>query len=1329
MILGQSSLKAVSQQLRDYNITHLDVTAGLSNNYINDIVEDDFGFKWIATEGGLNKYDGKSFEVFKPSNTPELANENIEVVHKDSQGNLWIGTKSGGLTFFDRKTEKFHEYNSWVFGKNNRSDIRVTCIAEDKKQRIYIGTWNNGVYIFDSNNPENVEKHLKDRRIHQIVKDGNGNMWIGETDNLFKYDLNKNKLTKEGSFGSTSLLFDQIRNRLWVGLASGLHYLDLKDHTLKETDLSKKTFNIASMSMDKEGHLLVGTWGNGLYVSDNSGQAFERVPLKTSPTTRNTSHKAILGIHIDKNDIIWISVAFEGILKLTPVNRFLSSNEFIQSTSSLTDNNMYALYSDSEDKLWIGSYGDGVFIVDRNKHISRSVAPVTKVNAFLELENNMLIGAREGLFISEKNRPDKKVRQVLEDLTKITSLYASKKGDLWIGTQQQGLLRITDFKSAQKKIKASQIERWIDNERISKVVEDEFGNIWIASFKGLYVFTTETNTPKKLSIHLPSSIINDMYVDDTETLWLALSGGLIELNIQQDSDIESVILHGADQGLKNDFVTSVIKGDDDNIWVGTANGIAKYVPEHNVFENYVHSDGVPSLSFNLKCVSNLNDGKMIFGASDGLVAFEPSEIVYRQPAPMVMYNTLKVNGEPVKVSKAYNNQVILPASLQFVDHISLNHRHKTIAFSISIIDYFGDDNVFFSYRLRGLDDLWSPLTNNRDLRFINLSPGKYELEVKASRDNFHWGPIATKKITIHPPFWFRWYAFLLYALLGVFLTYIITRVSKKQSKLRTSLEIEKIAREKEQELAEAKLKFFTNISHEFRTPLTLILSPIEELLTSSDLSKKVRDRLVVMQRNANRMLNLINQLLDFRKSENGLLKLRMATGNFVQFAKEIYLSFVGHAKSRNITYLLRSEDPEINLPYDRDKMEIVIVNLLSNAFKQVDDGGKIEVIITRKVNDCILEIRDNGPGIQEQHVGKIFERFYQIPSNDSQIQFGSGIGLSLSRNIVELHHGDISVSSKPNKETIFQIKLQIDNTSLEVSDFIEDFKSSDDFEAYSKLSETKQSIENSNQGADSNEKYSILVVDDNVEILEYLSLLLTDEGYKTMKAHDGLQALDIAKLELPDLIVSDVMMPKLDGISLCSQIKSDINTSHIPIILLTARTSNVYEVDGLQTGADDYIKKPFNPSIVKTRIKGILENREKLREYFHKLRFEPATEDVNGLDYEEDFIQKTVSIIEDHIHDPNLGIEMLTDQLAMSQSTLYRKLKTLTGLSITAFIRSIRLKRAASLILTQKGMKLNQIAYEVGFNDYKYFKINFQEQYGCLPSNYLKEKGTVKTED
>ncbi len=1319
-----------SQTPSPYFASYFDVSSGLSNNYVTKIIEDDFGFKWIATEGGLNRYDGTSFQVYKPSNTKALENENIEVVFKHSSGNLWIGTKSGGVTYYDVQEDKFVNYNR-LFKKFTSQKLYVTSISEDSKGRIFIGTWGSGLFIVDAKVQDSVRHFIPDANITQVKQDGYGNTWIAYDGHLIKYDPSEERIIKIGDYRNiNSVEYDSSRKRLWVGVGrTGLGYLDFEDYSFHLVNEVFKS-GVKSLAVDSFNRLWVGTWGAGLFVSDSSVTHFSKYPLlKENAELFNSSYEAILDIHCDKNGIIWISTAFGGFVKLLPVNDFNYLNNSVQNNLGLSDININSIYVDSKNRIWSGTYGSGLDISEDAKNFRHlKKIPFTKVNAFLEYHDLMLVGSREGLCGIKFNQPDSEPVYFFPNLTKITSLHVSRKGQLWIGTQLNGLRIVTPTNADEvdftRRIKNSKFIDWTGTDRISKIVEDADGIIWIGSFNGLYKYDPSSGKFSHVDNiadgSLPSVIVNDLFFDaEEDKLWAAMPGGLVQLTIK-DGIIVSSKVFDQEKGLKNDFVTSVTKGKDKNIWVGTSYGVSRYLTKEGVFVNYGNTEGVPYLSFNIKSIDTDEEGRIFMGATNGLIYFDPDKIVDQQLAPNVVFTGLKINGEAVKVGQSLDDNVILSKSILFTDQLSLSYRDNVFSFTIAPTDYLGNENIVYSYRLLGFKNQWIRFNDRQEVGFTNLKPGDYTLEVRASRDSYNWGAVSSKKFSISTPPWATWYAYLIYALFLIGLGLLISYISRKQASLNARLEIEKIGREKEHDLSEAKITFFTNISHEFRTPLTLIVSPLSELLLFRGLDPIVRDKLMIMEKNASRLLHLINQLLDFRKAENGLLRLQVAHGNFVQFINEVFLSFQHISKSRGIEYNFTCNENAIRLPFDRDKMEIVVVNLLSNAFKYTPDRGSIGVNISQSGNTCELVVSNTGIGISAEEINKVFDRFYQIRSAESAKVVGSGIGLSLSKNIVNLHHGSIRVESTPNEITRFIVSIPIVNEQFSKEDYLIDFKVSDDKRNYPVLeSEPNENSLEKNLEIIADNRDSILVVDDNDDIRSYLTSILADE-YQVFSVKNGVLALDFAREKHPDLIISDIMMPEMDGIALCEKIKNDLNTSHIPIILLTARTSTVFEVNSLQTGADDFIKKPFNPKVVKMRVASILENRKKLRDYFvNKLRFKP-NQDIQAPNFEEEFIQKAMAIIESNINDSNSGLDLLMDKLAMSQSTLYRKIKSLTGLSITAFIRSVRLKKAAALILTED-MKLSQIAFEAGFNDYKYFKSSFKDQFGCLPSEYREQ--------
>jgi signal transduction histidine kinase/DNA-binding response OmpR family regulator len=697
---------------------------------------------------------------------------------------------------------------------------------------------------------------------------------------------------------------------------------------------------------------------------------------------------------------------------------------------------------------------------------------------------------------------------------------------------------------------------------------------------------------------------------------------------------------------------------------------------------------------------------LYFGGSNGIIKLNPFQIDEKFKLPKIVFTQLIVNNKVIEAGEVLNGNEILHQSIPYTNEIALSYDQNHLSLSFVADDFLGPDNITYSYQLVGLNNEWVNLGNRHQISFTELGWGDYELLIKASRNNQQWSELKRLKIHIATPPWLTWYAYLFYACLFLAILLLVRHISHKQASLRAEIRIIQIEKEKEHELNEAKITFFTNISHEFRTPLTLILSPITELLTNKQIVGAVKETLVLVESNAKKMLGLVNELLDFKKAEQGLLTLNRTRTDIVGFTKAIYLNFKEMALSRKINYFFETNVEEYAIDFDKNQLEIVLNNLLSNAFKFTKNKGTIRVSISTSEDSVAITIADNGMGIAEENKEKIFNRFFQIKNTKTAHLVGSGIGLSFSKNIIDLHGGTITVESELNKGATFRIELPV----LEP---VETINYSEKPIVSAVITEKKAQLEKTAKTS----KPLVLIADDSDDIRKYLKSLL-EKDYDILEVTDGLEALSIVNKRLPDLVVSDVMMPNMDGIQLCEEIKNQINTSHIPIILLTARTSLSYEISGLQKGADDYITKPFNPSIVQTKIANLLNNRKKLREYFlNKVRFEPHAIDVSEPNLDNLFIDKAMKIVHDNLQHEDFGVEEMADKLFMSQSTLLRKIKALTGLSVNGFIRSVKLKNAAQLIL-ETDLKMSAIAYEVGFSDYKYFTKAFQSQFGCLPSEY-----------
>ena len=1314
----------------NYVIEYITTSQGLPHDYVTSIVSDDLNVKWIGTENGLTKYNGYNFENIKPGiNYKKLKNENIEVLFKDKSNLIWIGTKSGGISSFDVSNNTIKNYNH-LLGIANGSNINITAIASDSKGNIWVGTWEDGVFVIDYRNDKLIKRININSNINSIIKDNNSNMWFTHYRTLSKYNLSGNQIAQyDLNENLTDLMLDSKRNKIWIGTSNKntkLYYFDFKTQKIDAIETGVSTNFYKTLSLDAKYRLWIGTWGKGLYRSNADLTKFTKIELVSLNSSKiSSNYNTILKIHHDKNNQIWIATANGGVVKLIEGKGFNNVSQKINSSTINGDFNISAIYK-NKNSVFVGTLNEGLFTGKDFAHLNHIKEVGTeKILVLYEHQNKLYIGAKSCFFIYDLTL--NKIVYSNYKILKTTSFHVDKSNTLYIGTQQKGIaiVPLKDIGDEKAFVYYSDILKGdfkIGNSRITSIKEDSKGNIWVGTYNGLHLFDRAKKKfySKSLMINdkLPSVIINSIAIENNH-MWIATPSGLVKLDyINHKLVIKDQLT--IEDGLNSDFICAVTFDNKSNIWFSTKTEIVKYNPQQKSFISYGENEGVKTTSFNNRSFFNFENKELYFGGVDNATYFNPNTISTITSLPEIIFTNLRANNSIVQYPIDENAEGFIDKNFSYVNNIQLSHRDNFFSIGYIANDFLGKSNIRYRYKLQGYKNKWFDIQNQNEINFAGLNSGQYTLIVSATRDNQTWSESKKLEIKILNSPWKSAWAILLYIILAFLLLYYAIKFYKNQLKLQNNLEIARNDKEKEIELSELKLNFFTNISHEFRTPLTLIIGPLNELMENPELSTKVSKKLNVIDRNANRLLNLINQLLDFRKAEYGLLQLNVSKGNIVRFSKEVHLYFNEMAKSKDIKYKFKYSDEEIIIPFDRNKIEIVLCNLLSNAIKYCNPGDKITLEVSKKGNFCIISVKDTGLGMEADYLGKIFDHFYQIKSAESTKMIGSGIGLSFSKKIIELHHGSIEVKSQINVGTEFSIKLPL-NLNYYGGEIDNNFINTDNIKAYDTKWNENQ-VENLNI---STKESSVLIIDDNQDILDYLKDILSD-SYTIFLANNGDEGFKIASTEIPDLIVSDVMMPGKDGITLCKELKSQIITSHIPIILLTARSSTVFEIQGLQTGADDYVTKPFNPTLIKARIASLLENRKKIRSLLlNKIQFEPTlTEVEKETNTESAFIHKAIVLVENNIQNSFFSIETMVDELNMSQSTLYRKIKSLTGLSLTSFIRSIRLKKAAHLILIDD-LNLSQIAYEVGFNDYKYFKTSFEKQFNCLPSKY-KAKMTKK---
>tara|TARA_R110002126_G_scaffold72364_1_gene180917 strand:- start:98291 stop:102307 length:4017 start_codon:yes stop_codon:yes gene_type:complete len=1307
----------------NYVIDFITTKQGLSHNYVSSTVSDDLNLKWIGTENGITKFNGFDFEYIKPNDKfNELLNENIETLFLDNNSNLWIGTKSGGLSYLDIKNNEIKNYN-YLIDLAKEGDLRITAISQDVNGNIWVGTWRNGVFVIDVKEDKLIEHYNYYQQIQSIVKDYKNNMWFCSGNKLMFFDIKKQKITRyDFNFTVYDILSDKSRKKIWIASGGKNENLYSFNYESKKID-SIYTGVISSfskkLSLDKYNRIWIGTWRNGLYRSNEELSTFSKIHLVSESSEKiRSNYNTILNIHHDINNITWLSTAGGGLIKIMEGNGFKNINRQLKNKELKDFFNCSAIFKTS-NRIFIGTMKHGVYYGKDYQNLQqiKSLGNV-KVNSFYKHENKLYIGTADGFAVFDL----KQEKIIFSNLAikKVTAFLISD-AKLFLGTQQVGLaiVNLNEINNLDSYVFYS--EKFnknlkLESDRVTTIVKDKSQKIWVGTYNGIHLYDSKNQTfshqSTLLEEKLPSVIINSIAVRD-KNLWLATPNGLIKLRITKADKLKVEKILTKENNLNSDFICALTFDNESNIWFSTHTEIVKYDYIKNIITSYGDINGIKTTSFNNNSFFNYQKDAIFFGGMDNVTYFNPSNIKDYNNIPEIVFTKLRVNNQIIDYNKG---NTILDKNFNYAEKINLSHKEDFFSTSFVVNDFLGNLNVKYQYKLEGDQKDWNDLQNRNEINFAGLSPGKYNIKVKASRDNQNWSSPKSLQISLMGSPWKSTLAILIYIVIISLIIFYLISSNNAKIRLENNLKIAKIDKEKENELTEAKLNFFTNISHEFRTPLTLIISPLKELLESNDLSSKVAKNLSYIERNTTRLLNLINQLLDFRKADHGLLKLDVSHGNFVRFSNEVYLYFKEAAKAKNIKYSFKAENDEINFPFDRNKMEIVLCNVLSNALKYTADGDKIKMTINTDKNFCTIIIKDSGIGMKSEDLDKIFDRFFQIKSANTASMIGSGIGLSFSKKIVQLHHGSISAKSKLNQGTEFIIKLAMDQKLYEGM-IDENFIKSDDIKGYIK-NRPSEELETLNLNS---KKHTVLIIDDNPDILSYLSDILIDT-YNVIKAENGDIGFNKASSEIPDLIISDLMMPGKDGITLCKELKSQITTSHIPIILLTARTSTVFEIEGLKTGANDYVTKPFDSLVIKARVESLLENRDKLRAHLlNKVRFEPTINDLNeDSDIENNFITKAIVLVENNLENNNFGIDTMVDELNMSRSSLFRKIKSLTGLSLSAFIRSIRLKKAANLILISE-LNLSQISYEVGFNDYKYFKTSFKKQFDCLPSKY-KEK-------
>lgn len=1345
----------------------------LSNSLINAVYQDRKGFIWIATENGLNKFDGTRFSIYrhKATDSASLKNNYVRTLFEDSRGNFWIGCING-LQRYDRATDSFHEL--FIPRKDGRKNPHITSIIERRNGDLWIATSGQGAISLkkDSNSTSfNIETELTERigsnYLNVIFEDSRQHLWIAtEEKGLYRYspeskELKSYKAPHNIIGDDVSAICEDTHGQIFVGtLTKGLFKLSSRQEGNFEPIpyQNRMNLNIRTLILDTRGKLFIGTDGEGvkeyqpqqniIVDSEINAGPFDFSKSKVHSLIEDKDHNLWLGIfqkglilvpgisnkfdyygyksihnntigsscvmaiHTDEQATIWIGTDNDGLYAINDLGKQLRHYTHQAGNANSVPGTILCLYEDSNRELWLGSYFDGLARMNKQTGICQDATSL--------LHSNLSAG-----------KP--KVSCIIED----------KDKNLWVGTYGSGLYKInlptqhvTYYESTRNENDDWSINR-LPNDWISCLLEDKEGMIWIGTYKGLAVLNPRTDNfinYKKQNNLLPGYVVYSLLESANGEIWAGTSEGLVCLN----KDRLIPMLFTTANGLPSDIICGLAEDEKKNIWISTHQGISKLNPQEKKFINYYAGDGLQGNEFTRTAVFKDKRGKIFFGGTNGVTAFYPQDITEIKKEMNVLITGFYIANRPVKKGDKSGNNIITDTAVMDAGQFTLAYNENTFSIDFSVLEFSNPDRISYQYKIKELGDEWistQPGTNR--VTYSSLKPGKYTFSVQA-RDHNNFSNIRTVTIFITPPWYQTWWAKVFWGCLGVLLIYALTMYLLSRIRHR-----QEVMRQKHMEqINEAKLQFFINISHEIRTPMTLIISPLEKLLAEHSEKQPVY---LMIYRNAQRILRLINQLMDIRKLDKGQMHLKFRETDIVGFINDLMQTFNYQAQKKNITFTfekkLKATD-SLKVWIDLNNFDKVLMNVLSNAFKYTREGGNIEVLLKTGHNDTYrgalkdyfeINITDNGIGIDKDKIEQIFERFYQINNDMTQSNFGTGIGLHLSRSLVELHHGIIKAENREDGQgTRFIIRLPLGSNHLKAEE-LENPEETGNEPTISQLpkdtlyeTEEEEAKANEYRKPKAKTRYRVLIVEDDDEIRRYIRSEL-DTDFRISECTNGREGLETILKEKPDLIISDVMMPEMDGITLCRKMKQNINVNHIPIILLTAKSKAEDQIEGLEIGADAYIVKPFNTELLRTTISNLIANRERLR---GKLVGEKQVEEkivkIEMKSNDEILMNKVMKTINDHLADPALNVEMLAANVGMSRVHMHRKLKELTNQSARDFIRSIRLKQAASL-LQEKNLSISEVAYATGFSNLSHFSNTFRDFYGISPTEY-KEKPNVPQE-
>jgi signal transduction histidine kinase/ligand-binding sensor domain-containing protein/DNA-binding response OmpR family regulator len=1369
--------REILAQRDQYQFLRIGTANGLSHNRINCILKDSKGFMWFGTMSGLNRYDGYKFHIFRHDlrDSASLIDDYISRIMEGPDGKLWVETRSG-LNIFDPVTETFNRNPQSYLRKLSLPDAFISNIIKDKKGNYWLPHPQHGLFKYISatrqitriyHNTKNASG-LGANNVSAFGEDSKGNFWIIYQDGMVEKIngqthsvIYKSSILKD--FNKKEILnynlFIDAQDELWIyvsGDPRGVFYFNPVTNVLlpinKETGKIKLNTNIVTgILQDKQGKIWIGTDHGGVNLLDKKDFTIHYL-MNNADDDKSLSQNSIIAMYKDNSGIIWVGTYKQGINYYHENGvKFSLYRHQLSDPNSLNYDDVNRFVEDSKGNLWIGTNGGGLIYFDRKKgkffqfrhnpEDPNSLSNDVIVSLWIDHQKKIWIGTYYGGLDCYDGKKFTHFKHDALDPGSISDdriweIFEDSQKNLWVGTNGGGL----DMLDREKNIfyhYTSGDKKSIGSDLIFALMEDAEGNFWIGTMGGIDVREKQSGRfihyshDEKNQKSLSNNNVLCIKEDNRNLVWVGTREGL---NLF-DKKTKTFQTYRTEDGLPDNTILNILEDDEHNLWISTPNGISKIFISHNEktntvslnFKNYDGMDGLQGGEFNENAAYKTSRGELIFGGAKGFNIFYPADITTNTTAPAVVLTDFQIFNKSIRAGETSSKRVILHKAISETKEITLNRSDNVISIEFAALNFSNSEKNKYAYILEGFNKQW--LITDAKMRkatYTNLDPGKYTFRVKASNEDGVWNEEGViLKITVLPPFWKTTLAYCLYALVIACILWFARYMILLRARMRFQIEQERKEAKRMHELDLMKIRFFTNVSHEFRTPLALILTPVEKMMKNTH-EEPQKKYFQLIHRNAKRLLNLVNQLLDFRKLEMEEIYLNPSENDIIRFTEDITYSFSDIAEKKNIRFNFHSTVDTLTTSFDRAKLERILFNLLSNAFKFTPENGSVSVEVKMKkyeegINDkefIEIQVKDSGIGIPAEKREKIFDRFFQYTVPGDMINQGSGIGLSITKEFVRLHGGSITVESEPGKGSCFFVSLPV--TTIPVTAALQKGIYTNGNNGHS--SENGNGVEHPGKKVNG-KKFSVLLIEDNEDFMFYLKDNLRTP-FNIIEARNGKEGWQKVLGQHPDLVVSDIMMPEMNGIDLCRKIKEDQRTSHIPVILLTARSSEEIQMQGYTTGANDYITKPFSFEMLLSRINNLLIQQENLKKNFQKQIALPP-DDITVTSADEKLIRQALEVVQKNMDNTEFSVEDLSRAMFMSRATMYKKITALTGITPVEFIRSVRLKHAAQF-LEKTRMTVSEIAFEVGFNNTKYFVKYFKEEFNVLPTAYRSASRSTK---